>query len=164
MVNHKAWRSYEAAPPAIYWTTFWSLYTHRTTRWRQARKHKEITSVLPGIMGFPVKSSARMQPALHKSTAAPYWEEPSRSSGGLYHRVTTRLVRGWWFLGLKTVASPKSPILRFPLLSIRRLAPLISRCRTPRLWQWSRPQSNCRMKHLIYTCQNHIHKSVGNTK
>lgn len=30
-----------------------------------------ITSVLPGMIGFPAYSSPRMQPALHKSTAIP---------------------------------------------------------------------------------------------
>ncbi|KAL4556174.1 hypothetical protein LXL04_038817 [Taraxacum kok-saghyz] len=44
------------------------------------------TSVLPGIMGFPAKSSARMQPALHKSTPTPYSVAPSKSSGGRYHK------------------------------------------------------------------------------
>ncbi|KAF9661525.1 hypothetical protein SADUNF_Sadunf19G0077900 [Salix dunnii] len=54
----------------------------------------ELTSVLPGMICLPVNNSARMQPALHISIAGPYSVAPSKSSGALYQRVTTRLVNG----------------------------------------------------------------------
>lgn len=107
------------------------------------------TSVLPGIMGFPASNSPNMQPVLHRSTDTPYSVAPRRSSGGRYHKVTTRLVIGFNLLGSNNVARPKSPILSVPLLSIRRLEPLMSRCSTPCVWQWYKPWSNCCMKHFI---------------
>jgi hypothetical protein len=57
-------------------------------------KQNELTSVLPGMIGLPANNSARMQPALHISIAGPYSVAPSKSSGALYQRVTTRLVKG----------------------------------------------------------------------
>lgn len=110
------------------------------------------TSVLPGIIGFPARNSPKMQPVLHRSTATPYSVAPRRSSGGRYHNVTTRLVIGLHLLGSNNVARPKSPILSIPLLSIRRLDPLMSRCSTPCVWQWYNPWSNCCMKHFICSC------------
>ncbi|PWZ22353.1 hypothetical protein Zm00014a_022159 [Zea mays] len=91
-----------------------------------------------------------MQPVLHRSTATPYSVAPSRSSGGRYQSVTTRLVMGCRLPGSKKVASPKSAIRSRPLSSMRRLEPLMSRCRTPRAWQWLRPSRIWRMRHL--TC------------
>nr|GMD21618.1 putative proline-tRNA ligase [Ipomoea batatas] len=58
---------------------------------------KPTTSVVPGMIGFPANNSAMMQPTLHISIATPYAVAPSKSSGALYHRVTTRLVNGCCF-------------------------------------------------------------------
>jgi hypothetical protein len=71
-----------------------------------------------------------MHPALHKSTPTLYSVAPSNNSGGRYHSVTTRLVIGRLCRGSKNVASPKSAILRIPLLSNNKFDPLISRCNT----------------------------------
>nr|GME02489.1 putative proline-tRNA ligase [Ipomoea batatas] len=62
-----------------------------------SRVSKEPTSVVPGMIGFPANNSAMMQPTLHISIATPYAVAPSKSSGALYHRVTTRLVNGCCF-------------------------------------------------------------------
>lgn len=91
------------------------------------------TSVVPVKIGLPIKISARMQPTLHRSTETPYFVEPNKSSGGRYHSVITRLVSGCLQLGSKNVARPKSAILKMPLLSIRRLEPLMSLCKIPLL-------------------------------
>jgi hypothetical protein len=44
---------------------------------------KVQTSFLPGRMGLPWRSSAKMQPTDHMSTAGVYLVDPISSSGGL---------------------------------------------------------------------------------
>uniref|UniRef100_A0A7I4AZ37 Uncharacterized protein n=1 Tax=Physcomitrium patens TaxID=3218 RepID=A0A7I4AZ37_PHYPA len=75
-------------PPPDY-----AAYRPSTVSVNAATKHFP-TSVRPGMMGFPASSSASMHPVLQRSTATPYSVAPSSSSGGRYHNVTTRLVRG----------------------------------------------------------------------
>ncbi|KAL7095657.1 hypothetical protein ACP275_10G037900 [Erythranthe tilingii] len=101
-----------------------------------------VTSVLPVMMVFPANRSAKMHPPLHKSTPTPYSVAPKSNSGGLYQRVTTRLVIGCLLLGSKVEANPKSAILRTPPSLISRFDPLISRCNTCRSLQCSRPDNN----------------------
>lgn len=116
---------------------------HKTQILSQYKGNNSHTSVRPGMMGFPASSSAKMQPVLHRSTATPYSVAPSSSSGGRYQRVTTRLVNGCFWSGLKKVARPKSAIFRIPPLSNNRLDPFMSRWSTPCRWQCSNPRSNC---------------------
>mmetsp|Transcript_14443 Transcript_14443/g.56975 ORF Transcript_14443/g.56975 Transcript_14443/m.56975 type:complete len:214 (-) Transcript_14443:107-748(-) len=72
------------------------------------------TSVLPGKMGEKWSNSATMHPADHASSAAPsYALAPNRSSGGLYHSVTTRFVSGSIPRG-SLLAKPKSASFRVP--------------------------------------------------
>ena len=42
-----------------------------------------ITSSFPGKIGFPWRSSAKIQPTDHISTAGPYFVAPRSNSGGL---------------------------------------------------------------------------------
>jgi len=51
--------------------------------WDAGASLTTLTSFLPNIMGFPHKSSAKMQPADQMSTAEPYLVAPSSNSGGL---------------------------------------------------------------------------------
>jgi len=44
---------------------------------------KKSTSFFPGNIGFPLRSSAKIQPTDHMSTAGPYFVLPSSNSGGL---------------------------------------------------------------------------------
>lgn len=46
-------------------------------------------SLAPGKRGLPVTISAKMQPADHMSMGVEYLREPSKTSGALYHKVTT---------------------------------------------------------------------------
>lgn len=45
---------------------------------------EQPTSSFPGKIGFPCRSSAKMQPTDHISTAGPYLVVPSSNSGGLF--------------------------------------------------------------------------------
>ncbi|URD88937.1 No apical meristem (NAM) protein [Musa troglodytarum] len=82
---------------------------------------KGYTSVLPGMIGFPASNSATMHPELHKSTATPYSVAPSKSSGGRYHSVTTRLVNVSQMIRLSEAAT------RLLLLRLQQLAKKASR-------------------------------------
>ena len=86
-------------------------------------------------MGEKWSNSAMMHPADHASSAAPsYALAPNRSSGGLYHSVTTRFVSGSIPRGVR-LAKPKSASFRVPSSDTSRLLPLMSRCITPLAWQ-----------------------------
>lgn len=65
------------------------------------------SSTLVGKRGLPMMSSAKMQPTPQQSTLGPYRVAPSKSSGGRYHSVITRLVRSAGE-SLSRRASPKS--------------------------------------------------------
>ncbi|KAJ0454114.1 hypothetical protein HanIR_Chr15g0736541 [Helianthus annuus] len=43
-----------------------------------------LASSLPGKIGFPCSSSAKIHPTDHMSTAGPYFVVPSSNSGGLF--------------------------------------------------------------------------------
>jgi len=51
------------------------------------------TVELPGKIGCPMSSSARMHPTLHISVGFPYILEPRRTSGDRYHLVATLVER-----------------------------------------------------------------------
>ena len=48
----------------------------------------------PGNNAYPVAISAKIQPMDHTSTGPQYLLAPRRSSGALYHNVTTSAVYG----------------------------------------------------------------------
>ena len=94
------------------------------------------TSVRPGKIGEKWSNSAKMHPADHASSATPsYALAPNRSSGGLYHSVTTRFVSGSIPLPGVLLARPKSASFSVPSSDTSRLLPLTSRCITPLAWQ-----------------------------
>ena len=49
-------------------------------------------SLPPAKIGLPLNISPKTQPTPHMSIAVVYWRSCSRSSGGRYHLVTTRVV------------------------------------------------------------------------
>lgn len=79
------------------------------------------------------------------STSPPYCLAPNKSSGGLYHRVTTQFV---YFLccsggrlamsrtrfGSNARARPKSAIISEPVFEISKFAAFMSRCK---MWFWA---------------------------
>ena len=74
---------------------------------------------LPGNKGFLFMSSIKMQPTDHTSIAAVYSEEFSKSSGALYHRVTTySVMNSFSEVGR---ARPKSQIFRSQFAFNKRL-------------------------------------------
>jgi hypothetical protein len=84
-------------------------------------------SLCPLNNGYKAQSSNKMHPTDQISTAFEYIGCPSKSSGALYHIVTTSLVNG--FKGTEiTLERPKSAI--FKLLSVpnRIFYGLISLC------------------------------------
>ena len=52
-----------------------------------------LTSSLPGNTGFPWRSSAKIHPTDHMSTAGPYFVLPSNNSGGLFHNNKSNLTQ-----------------------------------------------------------------------
>lgn len=48
-----------------------------------------LTSSLPGKIGLPCRSSAKIQPTDHISTAGPYFVVPRSNSGGLFNSKIT---------------------------------------------------------------------------
>jgi hypothetical protein len=50
---------------------------------KQLMMARLLTSSFPGKIGFPWRSSAKIQPTDHISTAGPYFVVPSSNSGGL---------------------------------------------------------------------------------
>ena len=62
-------------------------------------------------------------PKAHISIFEVYFLHPSRSSGALYHLVTTLCVSFPVKLGRTRLARPKSAILTSPLLLMRMFAP-----------------------------------------
>lgn len=63
----------------------------------------------PGKSGFMLHISAKMQPTDQISMLFEYFWEPRRTSGGLYHRVTTSWVNP--LVGIPdALANPKSAI------------------------------------------------------
>lgn len=75
--------------------------------------------VVPGKRGRPVYISAMMQPADQMSIEVLYVLDPSKTSGALYHRVTTSLEKV--LTGMpNALARPKSASLSWPLLLIKR--------------------------------------------
>lgn len=66
-------------------------------------------------------------------------EDRGRDSGAVYSKVPHPCrVHG------DRVAVPKSVTLALPSAVTRMLSGLMSRCHTPRAWQWARPATTCR--------------------
>lgn len=73
------------------------------------------------------------------SICVEYSEEPSRTSGGRYHRVTTSLE--YVLVGTDFArARPKSASLSSPLSLMSRFWGFRSLWRTFRLWQYANPR------------------------
>lgn len=92
----------------------------------------------PGKRGRKLTISAKIQPTDHISIELEYFCEPSNTSGGRYHKVTTSWV--YPLTGIpEALASPKSAILRMLSLEMRRFWGLRSLWSTFFSWQWLMP-------------------------
>lgn len=82
-----------------------------------------------------------MQPTDHISIELEYFWDPSKTSGGRYHNVTTSCV--YPLTGIpEALARPKSAILRMLSFEIRRFCGLRSLWSTFFSWQWLMPWSS----------------------
>lgn len=106
-------------------------------------------SLTPGNIATPVIISTKMHPTPHMSSDVEYSVLPSRTSGGLYHNVTT----SWEYVWLGTdfaLAKPKSASFNSPISLISRFWGFTSRWRTRRLWQKERPRRSWKRKSLTF--------------
>lgn len=109
-------------------------------------------SLLPGNIFLPwVKISASTQPTAQTSTPKEYAESSSRTSGALYHLVTTLGVSCWCYLCVCMIrARPKSHNLTTPDGEMRMLADFMSLCKTLFSSRWAKPSKTYLIKQPTY--------------
>ena len=103
----------------------------------------------PGKVGTPVSISTKIQPTPHISSDPEYSVDPNKTSGGLYHNVTTSceyVCDGTDF----ALAKPKSASFNSPISLMRRFCGFTSRCKTLLWWQYARPRKSWKRKSFTF--------------